>query len=143
MGDLATGCVHFAHRMDVNLWGSRVDCSRWNNGSPRCQILIPTSCDCITLPGKWDFADVIKFKDLEMRSDSGLSRWALSITSSLTVENLSQLQSTREVASSGNSTCCCWLRSWRKGARNLGCSSPLSGECPQLAASRKMRILVL
>ena len=56
-------------------------------------MLIPTSCDYVTLHGKRDFAGVMKFKDLEM----GRLSWLIKVDpveshASLKVENLSQLQ---------------------------------------------------
>ena len=48
---------------------------RQNNGPPRdVYILIPNTCENITLPGKRNFADVLQLKILRWGEDHGLSK---------------------------------------------------------------------
>lgn len=52
--------------------------------SSKCvHILIPTTCDYVTLHCKEDFAGVIKLRVLRWDDSSGLSRWAHGLAGSL------------------------------------------------------------
>lgn len=59
-------------------------CSMQNNGSPKdVHILILRIWEYVTLPGKSDFADVIKLRILNWGNYPGLSRGSQAITSIL------------------------------------------------------------
>lgn len=47
-----------------------------NDGPRAGHVLVPRTCDYVTLRGKGDFADVIKSRTFRWRDSSVLNRWA-------------------------------------------------------------------
>lgn len=50
-----------------------VPLGRWDDNYPKVHVLIPETCEYVTLPGKKGLADV--FKDLKIGRYPGLSSW--------------------------------------------------------------------
>ena len=63
-------------------------------------VLIPGTCEYVTLYGKRDFSDVIKLKSLRWRNFLGLTMWALNVITSVLIRK----------AKGGASLVAQWLR---------------------------------